>query len=106
MCTGKKKAPLNMVAMKRNKANDKLMWGMSHCQYSWEKEVDVYGCTRDQIEDAAGGYCVLVPYRATRTKKCECQYGALFSDWDGIYSSGEKSPVLCPVKFSVNIKSL
>ena len=103
---GKKKASLNMMAMKRNKANGKLMCGMSYHQYSREKEDNVCGCTRDQIEDAAGRYCVLVPYRATGTNKFECQYGAVFSDWDVIESSGKNSPVLCPVEFFMNAKSL
>ena len=86
----KTKAPLNIMAMKRNKTNGKLMCGMSYHQYSQEKEADVCGCTRDQIEDAAGGYCVLVPYRATHRNKFECQYEAVFSDWDVIGSSGTK----------------
>ena len=33
---GKKKAPLNMMVMKLNKANDKLMCGISYHQYSRE----------------------------------------------------------------------
>ena len=103
---GKKKAPLNMMAMKRNKTNGKLMCRMSYHQYSREKEADVCGCTRYQIEDAAGGYCVLVSYRATGTDKFECQYGTVFSDWDVIDSSEKNSLVLCPVEFSMNAKSL
>ena len=85
VCT-EKKAPLNMMAMKRNKSNDKFMCGMTYHQYSREKEAGVHGGTGDQIEDAAGGYCVFVPYRATRTKKFECQYGVVFIDWDVIDS--------------------
>ena len=83
---GKKKALLTMMTMKRNKANGKLMCGMSYHQCSRGKEADVCRCTRDQIEDAAGGYCVLVPYRAIRTNKFECQYGVVFIDWDVIDS--------------------
>ena len=96
-----------MMAMKRNKANGKLMCGMSYHQYSRGKEADVCGCTRDQIEDAAGGYCVLVPHRATGTNKSECQYEEVLSDWGVIDSSGNKnSPALCLVEFHMNAKSL
>ena len=95
-----------MMVMKRNKANGKVMCGMSYHQYSREKEADVHRLTRGEIKDAAGGYCVLVSYRATGTDKFECQYGTVFSDWDVIDSSEKNSLVLCPVEFSMNAKSL
>ena len=73
VCT-EKGSPLNMMAMKRNEATDKLLCGMSCPKYSREKDADLRDLTRDDIEGAVGGYCVLVPYRETSTKKFQCQY--------------------------------
>ena len=76
-----------VLAMKRNEANGKLLCGMSYHKYSREEHRDFHDLTREDIEDAAGGYCVLVPYRETSKNKFQCQYRAVFSDWDVIDSS-------------------
>ena len=79
---------------------------MSYHKYSGGKS-DLGNLSREEIEDAAAGYCVLLPYREKSKTKFECLYGAVFSNWNVIDSSGEKNlPVLCPREFAINAKSL
>ena len=63
-----------VLAMKRNEANGKLLCGMSHHKYSRGEYRDVPDLTREDIEDVAGGCCVLVLYRETSKNKFQCQY--------------------------------
>ena len=67
----------------------KVLCGMSYHKYSGGTSPDD-DCSREDIKDAAAGYCVLLPYREKSKTKFECLYGAVFSNWDVIDSSGKK----------------
>jgi hypothetical protein len=77
------------LEMKRTEGTGKVLCGMSYHKYSGGTTY-VDGLSREDIKDAAAGYCVLLPYREESKTKFECLYRAVFSDWDVIDSSGEK----------------
>ena len=78
------------LEMKRTDGTGKVLCGMSYHKYSGATSY-LGSLSREEIEDAAAGYCVLLPYREKSKTKFECLYGAVFSDWDVIDSSGEKT---------------
>ena len=49
----------------------KVLCGMSYHKYSGGTSPDD-DCSREDIEDAAAGYCVLLPYREKSKTKFEC----------------------------------